>query len=163
LSAELTWVDTSPGQNPCAEHTLPTAPHGGDGATRAAGPADTIACQETPVGIEPTSTGLQPVAWPSGSSVERSSHQTKKPGVRSDTWPGKLLGESWCHNRNGKDPSALADRPAKCLPCCRLLTKHNDGQNIRFSAVGPATSLDGLGCGRFTRFREFHYTRGASA
>jgi hypothetical protein len=26
---------------------------------------------ETPVGIEPTSTGLQPVAWPSSSSVER--------------------------------------------------------------------------------------------
>ncbi len=25
---------------------------------------------ETPVGIEPTSTGLQPVAWPSGSSVK---------------------------------------------------------------------------------------------
>src|SRR5262245_59978592 len=25
---------------------------------------------KTPVGIEPTSTGLQPVAWPSGSSVE---------------------------------------------------------------------------------------------
>ena len=24
---------------------------------------------KTPVGIEPTSTGLQPVAWPSGSSV----------------------------------------------------------------------------------------------
>ena len=26
--------------------------------------------RETPVGIEPTSTGLQPVAWPSGSSVK---------------------------------------------------------------------------------------------
>lgn len=25
--------------------------------------------EETPVGIEPTSTGLQPVAWPSGSSA----------------------------------------------------------------------------------------------
>ena len=25
--------------------------------------------EETPVGVEPTSTGLQPVAWPSGSSV----------------------------------------------------------------------------------------------
>src|SRR5262245_13037266 len=26
---------------------------------------------ETPVGVEPTKTGLQPVAWPSGSSVIR--------------------------------------------------------------------------------------------
>jgi hypothetical protein len=28
-----------------------------------------VATPETPVGVEPTSTGLQPVAWPSGSSV----------------------------------------------------------------------------------------------
>ena len=30
---------------------------------------------ETPVGVEPTSTGLQPVAWPSGSSVGKSPAQ----------------------------------------------------------------------------------------
>src|SRR5438093_5462621 len=30
----------------------------------------TFGIPETPVGIEPTSTGLQPVAWPSGSSVQ---------------------------------------------------------------------------------------------
>ncbi len=28
-----------------------------------------VSFEETPVGVEPTSTGLQPVAWPSGSSV----------------------------------------------------------------------------------------------
>jgi hypothetical protein len=37
---------------------------------------------ETPVGVEPTSTGLQPVAWPSGSSVIRVSPPGVEPGLR---------------------------------------------------------------------------------
>src|SRR2546422_1382148 len=37
---------------------------------RGINPFGAVARQETPVGIEPTSTGLQPVAWPSGSSVK---------------------------------------------------------------------------------------------
>jgi hypothetical protein len=36
---------------------------------------------ETPVGIEPTSTGLQPVAWPSGSSVK---HPRQESNLISD-------------------------------------------------------------------------------
>jgi hypothetical protein len=41
------------------------------GAECAAGPATTnLAYKETPEIVEPTLAGLQPAAWPSGSSVE---------------------------------------------------------------------------------------------
>src|SRR4051812_42574063 len=54
----------------------------GSGAGRKTGAAARVTiAEETPVGIEPTSTGLQPVAWPSGSSVVSSVP------ARSRTWP----------------------------------------------------------------------------
>src|SRR3990167_2524126 len=63
---ESGWVplDRGIGHNPFAEHTRSIASVE-DRATCAVGPA----VSETPVGIEPTSPGLQPVAWPSGFSV----------------------------------------------------------------------------------------------
>ena len=47
-------------------------------------PSSFILSIKTPVGIEPTSTGLQPVAWPSGSSVIIS-----PPGIEPDPRPSR--------------------------------------------------------------------------
>ena len=43
---------------------------------------ETVACKETPAGVEPASTALQAVAWPSGSSVVT---RTNVP-TRNRTW-----------------------------------------------------------------------------
>ncbi len=74
-----------------ARNTPGRSPEGEAGC--AAGPTASVAClkiewaagwppRETPVGVEPTSTGLQPVAWPSGSSV-----LCENVLARSRTWP----------------------------------------------------------------------------
>ena len=42
--------------------------------------------QKTPVGVEPTLTGLQPVAWPSGSSVIK---QMSPPGIEPGPRPSQ--------------------------------------------------------------------------
>jgi hypothetical protein len=49
-------------------------------------PGGIIALQKTPVGVEPTSTGLQPVAAPSGSSV---SFSASSPGVEPGLRPSQ--------------------------------------------------------------------------
>ena len=54
--------------NPFTEHTAPTGSMGRSAPL--AQRCQNLAYKETPVGVEPTSTGrLQPVAVPSGSSV----------------------------------------------------------------------------------------------
>ena len=53
------------------------------GTGGAAGPATTDRClKETPVGVEPTLAGLQPAAWPSGSSVLLVARPGIEPGLR---------------------------------------------------------------------------------
>src|SRR6266568_7856292 len=54
---------------------------------------------KTPVGIEPTSTGLQPVAWPSSSSV---CVRGEGRGTRGEQDDGNLFSR----------PSSLASRPS---------------------------------------------------
>ena len=53
-------------------------------------PGRIIASEETPVGVEPTWTGLQPVAVPSGSSVKSS---VSSPGIEPGLRPshGRVL------------------------------------------------------------------------
>ncbi len=78
-TSELPRPGPAPVPNPCTEHVLPTvrrrgrARRGPDGTSRlpekSGGTPGMAKPPETPVGVEPTSTGLQPVAWPSGSSV----------------------------------------------------------------------------------------------
>ena len=65
---------------PCTEHIKPTVVRR---SRMRRWPDNINACllsslfsyKETPVGVEPTWTGLQPVAWPSGSSVSQSPAQ----------------------------------------------------------------------------------------
>lgn len=66
--SELPRSGPAPVPTPFTGHAPPTARRRGG---RAAGPTGPAAClEETPVGIEPTCAGLQPAAWPSGSSVD---------------------------------------------------------------------------------------------
>ena len=83
---------------------------------------------ETPVGVEPTSTGLQPVAWPSGSSVE---YPRQESNLISDLrtvvclrhtprmFPQSAATNSPCGNRThpsslrGWRPSPIDERAAK--------------------------------------------------
>ena len=62
---------------------------------------------ETPVGVEPTSTGLQPVAWPSGSSVKND--RMPSPGIE----PGPRPSQSRMRIRHTPRTTMRTNSPAR--------------------------------------------------
>ncbi len=81
-TTELTSVDTTIGQNPCTEHTSPTASLE-DRATCAAGPAVSLLPKRRRWESNPLEAALQAAAVPSGSSATLSvSSPGIEPGLR---------------------------------------------------------------------------------
>ena len=111
---------------------------------------------ETPVGVEPTSTGLQPAAWPSGSSVVRQipfSAIEPRPRIQKDAGPPAMF--ALCPAFSEGNPSNLdsvIDVRAPSLDC-RLakadnkvqqrnredvLARHRDTRSTRLPRLEPA-------------------------
>lgn len=97
------------------------------------------------MGVEPTSTGLQPAAWPSGSSV---SSQVARPGIEPGLRPSQ--GRVQSNTLTGCSTSPGSRTPSCRFEVCRAHPSHSQGLGgaddwirtsmIRFTRPAPAYS-----------------------
>ena len=134
-TTELTWL-TRPSVRTHVRNARRQLPHMRTG--RRAPLARPYHCfKETPVGVEPTSTGLQPVAVPSGSSVtplqcpRQESNQVLRPSHVSHADPA-----------HSEDISHFSALPRNRTPSCRFVVCRAIRYTCRAKCLDQESNLD---------------------